>query len=324
MTFFDPEAFEQHLSQARLDLAAVRFNPQKHPRDPLGRFREVLGGLKKGQMVQLPDGGTVKRIADDDKNVSYAAGNYQVQRGRGSEITSDPEAAAKVALMVSMENEDPKSFGGEDRYEKLDDAVAANASLADADERDRKQNERHKREGLGGRHKPKKGKKIKNPAAVGDMRQALLNMRRAGIAGTLSQTIDTVAYEAALEQERLNLAINFDPQKHPRDLQGRFRDILGHRAGKVEIRGPVVDVTPSAKDSFGRERDPFTVRKANDKIQVDDEEGEEMGQYEDLDTALDAIKKKLDDEMRARGRQSTHARSKAAGEHNRRLHRGGH
>lgn len=39
----------------------ISFDPKKHPRDFRGRFREVLGGLKPGDSVNLPDGTSVER-----------------------------------------------------------------------------------------------------------------------------------------------------------------------------------------------------------------------------------------------------------------------
>ena len=44
-----------------LDLSIV-FDPRKHPRDFLGRFREVLDGLDVGDVVELPDDTRVEKL----------------------------------------------------------------------------------------------------------------------------------------------------------------------------------------------------------------------------------------------------------------------
>lgn len=60
------------------------------------------------------------------------------------------------------------------------------------------------------------------------------------------QKLDLSAYDAALRRERvalglsapLNLSIDFDPQKHPRDLRGKFRKAVGGLAEGQQINLP--------------------------------------------------------------------------------------
>lgn len=53
----DENKYELYLAAARaergLDLSIVKFDPKKHPRDYMGKFREVLGGLKPGQTLDV-------------------------------------------------------------------------------------------------------------------------------------------------------------------------------------------------------------------------------------------------------------------------------
>ena len=69
---FDRDKFELHLKIERhrrgvpvdLELAIIKFDPTKHPRDLTGKFREVLGKLQIGDEVDVPGGSKVVRTKD--------------------------------------------------------------------------------------------------------------------------------------------------------------------------------------------------------------------------------------------------------------------
>lgn len=107
---------------------AIQFDPKKHPRDLKGRFREVLGGLKGGESVDLPDG----------TRVTKEGGSFNVSRkgvSGGANIRS-ADAAADEAILQSARSRDPQSIGGTGSFNSVDDAIRANKYNVDDDAMD--------------------------------------------------------------------------------------------------------------------------------------------------------------------------------------------
>ena len=91
------------------EAATIDFNPQRHPRDRIGRFREVLGGLQANQSVKLPGGTFVTkrvekgRVGDyehfevkrPDVKRAFMAGNVEFAAQRAAE--AEPELKQESA-----------------------------------------------------------------------------------------------------------------------------------------------------------------------------------------------------------------------------------
>ncbi len=108
----DDDAYRLHLSaeRARLGLdLAITFDPNLHPRDFKGRFRDTVRGLKTGESVKLPDGTTVKSL-----DSGYKIGD--------SKVTSAREAA-DAALRKSAKSDSPDSIGGTIKHRSAEDAA---------------------------------------------------------------------------------------------------------------------------------------------------------------------------------------------------------
>lgn len=71
-------------------MGVARWDPMKHPRDRLGAFMEVLGGLKVGDRVRLPGG----------VEVSKGRGGMRINTPKPV-ATSDTDSAAKLALKLA-------------------------------------------------------------------------------------------------------------------------------------------------------------------------------------------------------------------------------
>lgn len=67
-----------------LNLGIVNFDPSEHPRDLFGKFRNILGGMKKGQSVQTPDGVSVTK---------YGEGFIVNAKGEATKVTNVANAA---------------------------------------------------------------------------------------------------------------------------------------------------------------------------------------------------------------------------------------
>lgn len=58
----------------------IRWDPKKHPRNLLGQFRKVLGGLKPGDTVELPDGTYINGPDNHDQSSSiWGKGSFQTK-----------------------------------------------------------------------------------------------------------------------------------------------------------------------------------------------------------------------------------------------------
>lgn len=71
----------------KMDLGIINFDPNLHPRDMNGRWREIVGGLKPGQIAKLPDGTTVKAVRSKPTGADRAV-------GKGG--TRDPKARPRT------------------------------------------------------------------------------------------------------------------------------------------------------------------------------------------------------------------------------------
>jgi hypothetical protein len=109
---FDSDAYALALAQERhkrglpmdgLDLSAINFDPQKHPRDLKGRFRDVLGKLDDTGRAMLPDGVEVTK---------RGKGFRVAGAGRPEANFNSVDEAAGSALARSAANEHPKAVGG--------------------------------------------------------------------------------------------------------------------------------------------------------------------------------------------------------------------
>lgn len=102
MTDFDQEAFELALAQERddLNLAIFSWDPNSHPRDLLGKFKGVLGGMKEGQKVELPDSTSVKKTGRTFV-VSPAGAKSTITMPTHETHFDNPIDAADHALHVS-------------------------------------------------------------------------------------------------------------------------------------------------------------------------------------------------------------------------------
>jgi hypothetical protein len=127
---FNEGEFQLHLAMARrerglpvrpLNLAIV-FDPDEHPRDLKGRFKEVVGGLDVGGSVDLPDGTRVTNTGSAFKVVSP-------DHGKATTIKSGDTAAEK-ALAYSGASTNPKSIGGARSYPSNARAVQAHEKKA--------------------------------------------------------------------------------------------------------------------------------------------------------------------------------------------------
>lgn len=89
----DERAYRRALARSRAELGLsgpIRFEPSKHPRDPRGRFKDVLDGLRPGGSVELPGGTTVRK---------RSPGSFEVRDGRtGESRQASTGEAADVAL----------------------------------------------------------------------------------------------------------------------------------------------------------------------------------------------------------------------------------
>lgn len=125
----DQQAFDAALLQERagLDLSfspkSIVFDPDLHPRDPLGHFIGTVGSLKPGQKATLPDKVTVK------KNTS--GGGFRVSptgkfHGSSFSHAADTKAeAARQAFDLTAQNEHPDSLGGNAHYRSHTEALDA-------------------------------------------------------------------------------------------------------------------------------------------------------------------------------------------------------
>lgn len=86
----DNDKFQLHLAVERaergLNLArVVKFDPKKHPRDYMGKFREVLGSLKPGDKVEVMttrnDDGPDKLEVTYGRDVDTGEAIYEVNNG---------------------------------------------------------------------------------------------------------------------------------------------------------------------------------------------------------------------------------------------------
>lgn len=114
---------------ARLNLGVVNFDPRKHPRDPKGQFREILGGLVDGQSARLPDGLQVTR-SDVKLDKGGTRKRYEVRHKnstRGSAFYDEKgiDQAAKAALDDSARSRRKDSLGGEVSHRSADEAIKA-------------------------------------------------------------------------------------------------------------------------------------------------------------------------------------------------------
>lgn len=69
----------------------IHFDPSLHPRDRLGKFRDILAGLAPDQVATLPDGTRVKRIG-------YVVPRFQVRQGGEVRYVVGAARAAKAVL----------------------------------------------------------------------------------------------------------------------------------------------------------------------------------------------------------------------------------
>lgn len=105
---FDKDAYELALSQERevLNLSIIKFDPTKHKRDLLGRFRKMVWQMNEGDTIELPDGTFV-----DKSHGSGEPGSPRMLVGKpGHEpmaIVNFNESADKaLELTDSVSNED--------------------------------------------------------------------------------------------------------------------------------------------------------------------------------------------------------------------------
>lgn len=96
---------------------AIHFDPDAHPRDLKGRFKEIVGGLDVGGAVDLPDGTRVTNTGDGFSVVSP-------DHGKATKLKSADYAADK-ALAYSGASSNPKSVGGARSHPSADRAVKA-------------------------------------------------------------------------------------------------------------------------------------------------------------------------------------------------------
>lgn len=120
----------------------IHFDPDLHPRDLKGKFKNILGGLAAGQSVELPDGTRVEahrvaaRTGGGKHNVARKAKidpkakprneriEYTVHPVTGSSRGArSPEEAAHDALKQSAKSKHPRSIGGGSSYTNLDNAI---------------------------------------------------------------------------------------------------------------------------------------------------------------------------------------------------------
>lgn len=117
---FDYDRYNLALAAARAEHGlnlAIQFDPAKHPRDYLGRFRDVLGGLDIGDSVLLPSGTTVTKGGDGNFVV-----NSQDPKEKPKAISSEGDAA-KEALSSDVRSTEPNSLGGETSFKDLGEFV---------------------------------------------------------------------------------------------------------------------------------------------------------------------------------------------------------
>lgn len=160
-TKLDREQYDGVFVDMPLDLA-INFNPADHPRDYKGKFRKVVGGLKIGESVDLPDGQSVTR---SDKGFIVKHSRMASSEGKHPSLWTDADRAVKDALLGSssagpigklpadLDKETPRLNEGsrdgkplpdipEDEREPVDPreaypqlAEALNKSIADVDAR---------------------------------------------------------------------------------------------------------------------------------------------------------------------------------------------
>lgn len=113
----------------------MKWDPNEHPRNPLGRFTEILRGMKSGQSVDLPDGHRVeahvsKRAGRSERrfkvhapagDMGEAIQNLVAGRSIQSKTHRLAENAARDALDRSAQSAHPNSLGGKKRYKDLAD-----------------------------------------------------------------------------------------------------------------------------------------------------------------------------------------------------------
>ncbi len=129
------------LTERRLDLSrseddtlnmAIHFDPQKHPRGLKGQFRSVVGGLKPGEKVELPDGISIESDSNVTKEgrilvVKQNGENRGVFRGQQKNQGS---GAADLALHYSAKSTHKDSVGGPVSHSSVDSAIRADKSHA--------------------------------------------------------------------------------------------------------------------------------------------------------------------------------------------------
>lgn len=98
------------------------WDPNEHPRDPLGKFKSIVGGLGGGQSISLSDGVRVRRSTD--KKSFRVFRSKRARYGDGAEAGTATEAA-RMALDTSANNEHPKAYGGETRFRDMKSAQDA-------------------------------------------------------------------------------------------------------------------------------------------------------------------------------------------------------
>lgn len=105
----------------------MEFDPRKHPKDRLGRFREILGGLEPGESVHLPGGLKVQRNPSSEwiprrDAASMPPNKFLVTGGdtkRGHLAHSTPGSVAEMVLDYSARSTHKDSLGGERSYTTL-------------------------------------------------------------------------------------------------------------------------------------------------------------------------------------------------------------
>jgi hypothetical protein len=90
-----------------LELAVTTFDPQAHPRDYKGKFREILGGLKAGDSAKLPDGVTVTAIQPKDKKRL----DFQMKDQDGKTMITDADHTVIATYALRKSN----TAGGKDQ-----------------------------------------------------------------------------------------------------------------------------------------------------------------------------------------------------------------
>lgn len=242
--FVDCEQYSLELAGARQQLSSaggsVQFDPHQHPRDAHGQFIKVLEQLNINQMVEMPDGITITRRAQDYKAVLPTGGIRVGQK----------ETAATFALDESAKSLHPESIGGERshpfgwnhapnfgrNYYTENELAVLKQMRSEPPKRDPKR-------------QPVRGK---YPTGL-VVQSATHSIHYNGESYEVHDRAGDIVTEASTKEEAIKAmkklqsvkpislslsTVTFDPRQHPRGVHGRFTDVLKGLRGGEEAQTP--------------------------------------------------------------------------------------